>query len=346
MLVGMVSQILLGLATGYAPTFELHLFFRCSVAATCSLMCIGIMIGDFFLPANLFIFHSFISLSVTDITSGKYRIIGVCLFEQFWSIGVILLPAVSAWWNSWALVYVAISLPTFSLIVLYHWIPDSPRWLLKHGNVDEAKKVLLQAAKVNGKTNFSEDDLVKQLHLMADSMREEPPEPTMQSIWEGPFAMKKRLFASHIGWSIYLMLYFGLLLHVRAMGRDYLEVNTVIAGFSEIVGTFIGLCLILYTTRKWLWMSLLNIVTSIIAFSANFVPDCVPPFQRMVIYMATAMIAKMSVSTSLSIFITSNAEIVPKEKKKMCNYSGVTCSRTLVMIAPFIGFCVIFGQLG
>lgn len=45
MLVGMVTQIFLGLATGYAPTYELHLIFRCSVAATCSLMCIGIMIG-------------------------------------------------------------------------------------------------------------------------------------------------------------------------------------------------------------------------------------------------------------------------------------------------------------
>lgn len=45
MLIGMISQIFLGLATGLAPTYELHLFFRCSVAATCSLMCIGIMIG-------------------------------------------------------------------------------------------------------------------------------------------------------------------------------------------------------------------------------------------------------------------------------------------------------------
>jgi hypothetical protein len=47
MLVGMITQIFLGIATGYAPTYELHIFFRCSVAATCSLMCIGIMIGEF-----------------------------------------------------------------------------------------------------------------------------------------------------------------------------------------------------------------------------------------------------------------------------------------------------------
>lgn len=45
MLIGMIAQIFLGPMTGYAPIYELHLLFRCSVAATCSMMCIGIMIG-------------------------------------------------------------------------------------------------------------------------------------------------------------------------------------------------------------------------------------------------------------------------------------------------------------
>lgn len=268
------------------------------------------------------------------------------MFEQFWSIGVILLPLVSSFWDSWALIYVAISVPTVSLIILYYWIPDSPRWLLKHGKVKEAKKYLLEAARVNEKKNFNEEDLEKQLQAMADAMRSDPPEPTLLSIWKGSITLKVRLFAVHIGWSVFLMLYFTYLLHVRAMGRDYLEVNTVIAGLSELVGTFIGLFLILHTTRKWLWTSMLNIVAAMISFCANFVPETVPPFERMVLYMTTAMIGKMAVSTTLSIFITCNSEVVPKEKRKTCNYSGVTCSRTLVMVAPFIGYCVIYGQLG
>lgn len=283
---------------------------------------------------------------VSDITTGKYRVSAVCLFEQFWSIGVILLPLMSTWWESWATVYVAISLPVICIILLYYWIPDSPRWLLKQGRVDEAMKVLLDAAKFNKKTDFVVEDLEKQLQLMADTMKAAPPEPTLIEIWEGPPGVKRKLFAAHICWSIYLSLHFGLLLHVRAMGRNFLEINTIFSGVAEIFGTFIGLYLILKTTRKWLWTSLLNILTSIIAFSAIFVPDSVPPLQRMMIYMATAMLEKVTVSTSLSIFITSMSEIVTKDKKKTCNYSGVTCSRTLVMVAPFIGFCVIFGQLG
>lgn len=284
--------------------------------------------------------------TVSDITYGKYRVIAVCLFEQFWSIGVILLPGIASWWSAWSTIYIAITLPTVGLIILCYWIPDSPRWLLKHGKVQEALQVLKDAAKVNGKYDFSEDDLKKQLAELAEVMCYDPPEPTLLSVWNVPFGIKLRLFVAHIGWSVYLMLYYASLLNVRAMGRKHLEVNTAIAGISEIVGTFIALYLILKTGRKWTYMSQFNIAISIIAYSANYLPHTFPPFQRMVIYMAAAMLFKIAVSTSLAIFITSMTEIVSQDKKKICNYSGVTCSRTLVIIAPFIGYFVIYGQLG
>lgn len=255
------------------------------------------------------------------------------------------MPGVGSFWTSWSFIYVAISLPTVALIILYKWIPDSPSWLLKHGKVDEAKKVLLYAAKVNGNDDIDEIKLTNRLQAMSDKVRDVP-EATLLSIWKGPEGIKRKLFAAHIAWSVYLMLHFGLLLYVRAMGRNYLEVNTVVAGVSEIIGTFIGLYLILHTTQKWQWASLMNIITSVISLSAIFVPDSVPPFQRMVIYMTTSMLNKVTVSTSLALFITSMSEIVAQDKKKACNFSGIHCSRTLVMIAPFICHCSVFGQIG
>lgn len=321
MLVGMITQIIFGLATGYAPTYLLHIIFRAAVAATCSLMCIGVM-------------------TLADITSGKYRVIVCCLFEQFWSIGVMLLPLASTFWNSWRLVYVAITLPTLSLFLTYFWLPDSPRWLLKHEKVDEAAKVMLEAARVNRKSNFNQEDLVNDLIEICAEMKKAPPEPTIWSIWEGDFQHKRAMFAAHIGWSTYLSLYFASLLHVRAMGRNFLEVNTIICGICEIIGTFIGLYLILNTSRKWLWACLLNIAASFIEYSALLIPPSVPPFQKMMIMMATASIAKITISTTLSLFITCFSELTrDKSKKKICNYSGVSCSRALVIIGgPFIGF--------
>lgn len=67
---------------------------------------------------------------VADITAGKYKVITLCMFEQFWSVGLILLPAVASFWNNWTQIYMAISFPTVALIILHHWIPDSPRWVI------------------------------------------------------------------------------------------------------------------------------------------------------------------------------------------------------------------------
>lgn len=319
----MISQVFLGLATGFAPTYELHIIFRCSVAAACSLMCTGIMI-------------------LTEITSGRYRVICVCFFEVFWSIGVLLLPFVANPWQSWRMVYAAISLPTISLFLIYPWIPDSPRWLLKHGR-KEALNILLDAARIN-KKNLDKNLIQNELNNLSQQYRNEPEEPSVWSIWKGSFRHKINLLIAHVGWSVYLSLYFASLIHVRVLGRNYLELNTMIGGLSEILGIFIALFLILKTSKKWIWASLLNILTSLIGLSANFVPHSFSPHNRMEIYLITSMTAKATISTSLVLFIACMSELVSKEKRKACTFSGVTCSRTIVMAAPFIGYCSSFGS--
>lgn len=62
---------------------------------------------------------SSLSLPVSDITAGKYKTIVCTMFEQFWSIGVILLPGVASFLSSWSYIYMAISMPTFLLIFLH-----------------------------------------------------------------------------------------------------------------------------------------------------------------------------------------------------------------------------------
>lgn len=63
-----------------------------------------------------------------------------------------------------------------------------------------------------------------------------------------------------------------MLLNIRSFSRDHLEVNTVVAGVCEIVGTFIGLALILTTTRKWLWTGIFNILAGCLAYTGWLVP--------------------------------------------------------------------------
>ncbi|CAO1388922.1 unnamed protein product [Diamesa serratosioi] len=325
MLIGMVTQIICGNLTGLVGMFELHMFFRCLSAVCCALM----------YTAGGAIF--------SDITAGKYRVSAICLFEQFWSIGVILLPGVASFWSSWTQLYMAISFPTLGLIIVHQWIPDSPRWLIKRNRVAEAKMILLEAARINGKT-VSANDLEKQLQIEAAASLEVAPEPSWWSLWSTP-EVTKNLIACHLAWSIYIVIYYGFLLNIRGFGREFLELNTVIAGVCEIIGTFIGLFLILKTSRKWLWTSIFNIVASFVALSAHLIPPTVTPNERVVLLMVTSMTAKISISTTLSILTTSTVELVSGEKKRLCGYSTIVWARIWLLTAPFVGATVVLGQL-
>lgn len=70
---------------------------------------------------------SFLFIVVSDITGGKFKTVTICMFEQFWAIGVIMLPGLASIVNSWSGLYLAISLPTLFYIVLHKWVNLSTR---------------------------------------------------------------------------------------------------------------------------------------------------------------------------------------------------------------------------
>lgn len=47
----------------------------------------------------------------------------------------------------------------------------------------------------------------------------------------------------------------------------------MLTGSCEIIGVFVGLFLILYTSNKWLWTGLFNIVAGCIAYTAWIIPS-------------------------------------------------------------------------
>ncbi|XP_055377585.1 solute carrier family 22 member 3 isoform X2 [Condylostylus longicornis] len=326
MLFGMLTQIFCGNMTGHVVSYELHVFFRCLSAVCCAQM----------YTAGAMIF--------TDITGGKYRTTCVCLFEQFWSIGVILLPAVSSFFKSWTHIYMAISFPTIILVYLWKWIPDSPRWLLQRGRLHEAREILIQCIEINGTQDSLPLDIDHQLKQQSIDLINAPPPAGWWTIWKGERAVL-HMICVHLAWSIYIVIYYGMLLNIRAFSREHLEVNTVIAGCSEIIGTFIGLYLILNTSIKWQATGIFNIIAGCIAYLAWIIPPEIKGNNRVALLMLSAMISKIAISCTLSILTTCTVELVSDEKKKICAYSTIVWARIWLLTAPFVGATIIFGQL-
>ena len=195
---------------------------------------------------------------VCDITAGKYRQGVLLLYDAFWSIGIILLPAIAAFAQSWRQVYVAITSLPFAIVLLLHWLPDSPRWLLQHSEptaaVEHVQQLLLQAARINERCTRVPPDLCQQLELLGERLRSQPPAARWLELWHGHRRAKLHMLATHMALATFLISQMGLLLNIRSFGRDYLTPNTMGIGLAEILGCLLAVYLCSkHNASKWQW---------------------------------------------------------------------------------------------
>ncbi|KAG4075944.1 hypothetical protein HA402_003770 [Bradysia odoriphaga] len=209
LLCGMWTQIIAGCLASYVPHNYIHLMIlRYLAAVCCSQM----------YTAGQVIF--------TDITGGIHRSIAICLFESFWSIGVILLPMIAYIDPNWSSIFFMISLPTVLYIPLWFLIPDSPTWYLKKNRVDKAEDIIRKGARTNNTQHLLPNDLRQRLLAQMTSNSKEPLVTEWCSLWLGRRTVLQML-ALHIAWCVCVTNYNGLLLNVKAFGRDYLSENTI-----------------------------------------------------------------------------------------------------------------------
>lgn len=188
-----------------------------------------------------------------------------CLFETFWGIGVILLPFIAHYFTSWTSLYLAISLPTVLYILLWPLIPYSPRWLLKNGEIDEVKQILMAAAESNGTLDALPKDIEARLRLQAAYLIREPAPDTWLSLWSDRRSVLL-MSALHTAWAVYVTNYNGMLLNIRAFDRKYIAANTVSAGATEIAAVLIAWFFVIKTpNRKWQFTGLFNIITGLLS---------------------------------------------------------------------------------
>ncbi|KAL2077660.1 hypothetical protein ACEWY4_027164 [Coilia grayii] len=160
-----------------------------------------------------------------------------------------------------------ISFSTLGISLTY--IPESPRWLLSHGRVEEAEAIIRAAAKMNGITPpdviFKRDDTAK----LMDSVGVQK-----SYTWIDLFRtvnIRNTTLINIIIWITVALTYYGLSLNTPNMDGDpYL--NCLVAACSEVVGYTFTWVAARYISRR-LTMSLPLFVCGALLLIIKFVPE-------------------------------------------------------------------------
>lgn len=164
------------------------------------------------------------------------RIVAGTIIQMFFSIGFLLIAALAYFVHDWRQLDVLVTLPGMLYLPYWWFIPESARWLISKGRLDEARLIIEAVAKENKVT--LEGDVLQE--LLTPSREEEEkrkiesggPKPSLLELFRHPNLFKKSLIIFWL-WFVVSLTYYGLSWNTSNLGGN-MYLNFVISGLVEI----------------------------------------------------------------------------------------------------------------
>ncbi|KAF5298983.1 hypothetical protein FQA39_LY11615 [Lamprigera yunnana] len=290
-------QCLFGLATAFAHTFHLWLFFRFGVGFT--------------VPAIL----STPNVLGIELVGPKYRTTVTIILNIAYSFSLIILSIIVWAVRDWRKLAVVTSLPFLMLFCCYGLLPESPRWLITQKKFREAESILQTMAKVNRKSSkVSISRLEKSNELTKTQYG-------VMDLFRHPKLRSKTIIITFI-WFTNTSVYVGLSYYAPSLGGDeYL--NFFLAGAVELP-TY----LILWPAMKHCGRRLILCVAMVIGGSACLATFAVTKFPT--ITLCLYCIGKMGISSAFVVLPLIASELYPTVVRGI----GMSVSSVAGMLGP------------
>ncbi|XP_076862088.1 organic cation/carnitine transporter 2-like [Brachyhypopomus gauderio] len=254
-----------------------------------------------------------------------YSVLGTCVF---YALGYALLPLCAYLVRSWRLLLTVLSLPGLLYIPLWWFIPESPRWLLSRGRVQEADAIIRAAARRNGVTPpdviFQESDV-----LISENGESQSSYTYMDLIRTKK--MRNITLLNSVIWFIITISYFGLSLSTPNMNGDpYL--NCLLSALTEVAAYILAWLLLKVLPRRALITGPLLSAGLVLLLTHAVAPE------YGAVTVVIAMAAKLGVTAAFSVLYISAVEQFPTVVRGMGMGVCSTCSKIGSTISPFFPF--------
>ncbi|CAH6793629.1 solute carrier family 22 member 12 [Phodopus roborovskii] len=191
-----------GTTAAFIPIFPLYCLFRFLVAFAVA----GVMMNS----ASL----------MMEWTSARARPLMMTLNALGFSFGHVLTGSVAYGVRNWRMLQLVVSAPFFLYFVHSWWLPESARWLLTVGKVDQGLKELQRVAAINRKK--AEGDTLT-VEVLRSAMQEElsgnQTRASLGTLLHTP-GLRLRTFISMLCWFSFGFTFYGLALNLQALGSN------------------------------------------------------------------------------------------------------------------------------
>ncbi|XP_053456055.1 solute carrier family 22 member 13 [Nycticebus coucang] len=269
---------IIGLATAFVHTFELYMALRFAVAIAVA--------GFAFSSVTL----------LTEWVGPSWRTQAVVLTQCAFALGQMALAGLAYGVRNWRLFQIAGTAPVLLLFFYYWALPESARWLLTRGRIEEAKQVIQKAALVN-KRKLS-PELLSQL-----VSEQTEPSGNALDLLRHPQLRKVTLVLFCV-WFVNSLGYFGLGLKVGDFGLD-IYLTQLIFGAVEVPARYASIFMMQKWGRKWSQLGTL-VLGGLMCITIIFIPAGAP-----VVVTVLAVVGKIATAAAFTIAYVYSAELFP-----------------------------------
>ncbi|XP_004854305.1 solute carrier family 22 member 13 isoform X2 [Heterocephalus glaber] len=277
-----LGQLLLfaisGLATAFAPSFELHMALRFAIATA---------VGGYTLN---------ITTLLSEWVGPSWRTPAMALNLAGFALGQMGLAGLAYGVRKWRLLQISSTAPILLLLFHFWAVPESARWLLIQGRIEEAKQLVQKAALVNKRELTPE--LLSQL-----APEEKGPSGNAFDLFRHPHLRKVTLILICV-WFVDSLTYYGLSFQVGDFGMD-IYLTQLIFGAVELPSRISSIFLMEKCGRKWSQSGTL-ILGGLMCIIITFIPSDLP-----VVVTVLAIIGKFAMAAGFTISYVYTSELFP-----------------------------------
>lgn len=305
----LVIQLVGGILVAVAPEFISYVIFRLIVGSTTS---------------GVFLVAYVIAL---EMVGPKKRLVAGVGVQLFFTVGYILTAAFAYYITNWRMLQVALTIPSIGFLVYWWFIPESARWLLTKGRLQEAKDLLQRASLENG-VEMPNEALETLLNNNSEDSTPDTKKPSLFDLFRYPNLRRKSILL-FFNWLVNSGTYYGLSWHASNLGgNDY--VNFVISGVVEVPAyTFL-----IFTLNRWGRKIILcgcMMLSGLALLATLFVPADMPW-----LIVCLAMIGKLAITSSYGAIYVFTAEQFPTVIRNVGLGASSTFARIGGVIAPYV----------